>query len=316
MVFIINIMTDNITSAHPDSNIHPGTRIAYVSLNVSDIDKSLDFYGKVLGFKEVKRSPGERVLLSADEYPYYLVELLQAKETAVAGYNTQGSRAIRRAGLYHFAILLPDRKYLADVLQYLTQRGDELTFEGLADHLVSESIYIRDPDNIGIEIYCDKPSVQWKWDGGKVRMATLKLDTDDLLRESTAAGWRAMPAETIIGHVHLHVSNLAKAMIFYHDMLGLSHTATYPGAYFFAAGRYHHHIATNTWLGTNIPPASSEEIGLNHFSIKLPNEEEYQKKAGRLRQYKIDTSRTVRSSESKSAAFFRDTDGITIQLYS
>src|SRR5918998_1289549 len=119
-----------------------------------------------------------------------------------------------------------------------------------------------------------------------------------------------MPAETIIGHVHLHVSNLAKAMMFYHDMLGLSHTATYPGAYFFAAGRYHHHIATN------IQPASSEEIGLNHFSIKLPNEEEYQKKAGRLRQYKIDTSRTVRSSESKSAAFFRDSDGITIQLYS
>ena len=307
-------MTDNITSAHPDSNINPGTRIAYVSLNVSDIDKSLDFYGKVLGFKEVKRSPGERVLLSADEYPYYLVELLQAKETAVAGYNTQGSRAIRRAGLYHFAILLPDRKYLADVLQNLTQRRDDLKFEGLADHLVSESIYIRDPDNIGIEIYCDKPSLQWKWDGSRVRMATVRLDTEGLLKESTASGWKGMPAKTVIGHVHLHVRDLAKAMKFYRDSLRLTHTASYPGAYFFAAGRYHHHIATNIWLGTNIHPASSEDVGLNYFSIELPNKEQYEKTAERLTQYKIRTPRDLHSSASKGS-FFRDADGITIQLY-
>lgn len=307
-------MTDNITSARPDSNVHPGTRIAYVSLNVSDIDKSLDFYGKVLGFKEVKRSPGERVLLSADEYPYYLVELLQAKETAVAGYNTQGSRAIRRAGLYHFAILLPDRKYLADVLQNLIQRRDELTFEGLADHLVSESIYIRDPDNIGIEIYCDKPSLQWKWDGSRVRMTTVRLDTEGLLKESTASGWKGMPAKTVIGHVHLHVRDLAKAMKFYRDSLRLTHTASYPGAYFFAAGRYHHHIATNIWLGTNIHRTSSEDVGLNHFSIELPNKEQYEKTAEHLTQYKIPTPRDLHSSASKSA-LFRDADGITIQLY-
>ena len=309
-------MSDKITSGATDLNIYRGTRIGHVSLNVSDMDRSLEFYKKVLGFKIMEMASSERAVLSADEHHPQLVELLQIKDATLAGYNPRRPDTIRRAGLYHFAILLPGRRYLADMLHNLSQRISEIWFDGFADHLVSESIYIRDPDNIGIEIYCDKPSVQWKWDGGKVRMATLKLDTDDLLRESTAAGWRAMPAETIIGHVHLHVSNLAKAMMFYHDMLGLSHTATYPGAYFFAAGRYHHHIATNTWLGTNIQPASSEEIGLNHFSIKLPNEEEYQKKAGRLRQYKIDTPRTVRSSESKSAAFFRDTDGITIQLYS
>ena len=308
-------MTNNITSAHPDSNVHPGTRIAYVSLNVSDIDKSLDFYGKVLGFKEGKRSTGERVLLSADECPYYLVELLQAKETAVAaGYNPQGSGAIRRAGLYHFAILLPERKYLADVLQNLTQRSDEIRFDGLADHLVSESIYIRDPDNIGIEIYCDKPPLQWKWDGSRVRMATVRLDTEGLLKESTASGWKGMPAKTVIGHVHLHVRDLAKAMKFYRDSLRLTHTASYPGAYFFAAGRYHHHIATNIWLGTNIHQASSEDVGLNHFSIELPNKEQYEKTAEHLTQYKINTPRVLYSNASKSA-FFRDADGITIQLY-
>jgi catechol 2,3-dioxygenase len=309
-------MSDKITSGSTDLNIYRDTtRIGHVSLNVLDMDRSLEFYKKVLGFKTVERASTERAVLSVDEHHPPLVELLQIKDAKLAGYNPRRPDTIRRAGLYHFAILLPGRRYLADMLQNLSQRISEIWFDGFADHLVSESIYIRDPDNIGIEIYSDKPLVRWKWDGGKVRMATVKLDTDDLLRESTASGWRAMPAETIIGHVHLHVSNLAKAMVFYHDMLGLSHTATYPGAYFFAAGRYHHHIATNIWLGTNIQLASSEEIGLNHFSIKLPNEEQYQKTMEQLRQYKIDTPWNVRSSGSKSA-FFRDTDGITIQLYS
>jgi catechol 2,3-dioxygenase len=123
-----------------------------------------------------------------------------------------------------------------------------------------------------------------------------------------------MPAKTVIGHVHLHVRDLAKAMKFYRDSLRLTHTASYPGAYFFAAGRYHHHIATNIWLGTNIRPASSEEVGLNHFSIELPNNEQYEKTAEHLTQYKIHIPRDLHSSSSKDA-FFRDSDGITIQLY-
>ena len=96
-------------------------------------------------------------------------------------------------------------------------------------------------------------------------MATDRLDIEDLLRELTASGWKVMPARTVIGHVHLHVGNLAKAMKFYREILGLNFTATYPGAYFFA-GKYHHHIATNTWLGTSIQLASSEYVGLNHFA--------------------------------------------------
>ena len=100
------------------------------------------------------------------------------------------------------------------MLQNLSERRGKIRFDGLADHLVSESIYIRDPDNIGIEIYCDRPSLQWKWDRSRVRIETDRLDTEDLLRESTASGWKAMPAKTVIGHVHLHVRNLAKAMKF------------------------------------------------------------------------------------------------------
>jgi catechol 2,3-dioxygenase len=148
-----------------------------------------------------------------------------------------------------------------------------------------------------------------------VRMETDRLDTEDLLRESTASGWKAMPAKTVIGHVHLHVRNLAKAMKFYRKILGLNLTATYPGAYFFAAGKYHHHIATNIWLGTSIQLASSENVGLNHFSIELPNKEEYQKTVELLRQYNIETPQYRPSNGSSKSVFLRDMDGITIRLY-
>jgi catechol 2,3-dioxygenase len=310
-------MNDSITSAGRNLNIHPATRIGYVSLNVSDIEMSLDFYEKVLGFKKVDRPSDESALLSVDGHPSYLVELLRAKEATEAGSNTS-MPTIRRAGLYHFAILLPERKYLADMLQNLSERRGEIQFDGLADHLVSESIYIRDPDNIGIEIYYDRPSVQWEWEGSRVRMPTVSLDTEDLLRELTASGWKGMPAKTVIGHVHLHVRNLAKAMKFYREILGLNLTATYPGAYFFAAGKYHHHVATNIWLGTSIQLASSDHVGLNHFGIELPNNEQYEKTAEQLRQqYKIEKPALYgQSNESSKSVFLRDIDSITIRLYS
>jgi catechol 2,3-dioxygenase len=260
----------------------------------------------------VDRPSSDRALLSVDGDPSYLVELLQAKKAA--SYRASMPET-RRAGLYHYAILLTERKYLADMLQNLSERRSEIRFDGLADHLVSESIYIRDPDNIGIEIYCDRPSSQWKWDGSRVRMETDRLDTEDLLRESTASGWKAMPAKTVIGHVHLHVRNLAKAMKFYRKILGLNFTATYPGAYFFAAGKYHHHIATNIWLGTSIQLASSEHVGLNHFGIELPNKEQHEKTAEQLRQYKIEAPQYGPSNGSAESVFLRDMDDITIRLY-
>jgi catechol 2,3-dioxygenase len=278
--------------------IHPSTRIGYVSLNVPDIQRSLEFYQTILGFGVIGRPSGERALLSVDGSSF-LVELLQV--------NKSSDR--KRAGLYHFAILLPERKFLADMLLHLRENRDRVYLDGLADHLVSESIYIRDPDLNGIEIYRDRPSSEWHWGGNYVRMATERLDTEDLLKEASDTGWKEMPARTVVGHVHLHVRDIKKASKFYSETLGLNHTATYPGAYFFAAGRYHHHIATNAWLG-RIPPASPGQAGLNHFGIELPSKEELEKTVEHLLQLDIKPY-----EQGTMSAFFYDNDGIMIRLY-
>ena len=183
-------------------------KIGYVSLNVSDLNESLDFYQSVLGFKIVTRPSRERALLYVNSNDSYLVELLQVQPDATHGVGSNSYANDKRAGLYHFALLLPQRKYLADMLQNLTEKQDQVYFDGLADHLVSESIYIRDPDFNGIEVYSDRPILEWRWNGDKIQMATLPLNTKDLRKESTGEEWEEMPAKTRIGHVHLQVRDL------------------------------------------------------------------------------------------------------------
>jgi catechol 2,3-dioxygenase len=294
-------------------SIHPSMRIGYVSLNVSDIQRSLEFYQSILGFRVLGRPSNDNALLSsAGNSSSHLVELLQIKDK-----ESRRSAAVKSAGLYHFAILLPERKYLADMLQNLSDKRDQMHFDGLADHLVSESIYIRDPDFNGIEIYHDRPYSEWKWsNGNQLQMATLPLNTDDLLKESTEKRWKEMPAKTGIGHVHLYVRNLSKAMKYYNEILGLNLTATYPGVYFFAAGRYHHHIATNTWLGTNIRPAEPDALGLNHFGLELPSREAFDEIMKHVSQYDAVNVKEKSSSQSRlNLMLLQDTDGITIRIY-
>jgi catechol 2,3-dioxygenase len=295
-------MDSNTVLRKSDFSMHPAARIGHVSLNVPDLDSSLDFYKSILGFKTVGKISDNKALLSVEGNPSHLVELHAVKNRGEPGTLE------RRAGLYHFAILLPERRHLADMLQHLRGKRDQVHLDGLADHLVSEAIYIRDPDLNGIEIYRDRPSAEWVWNGSQVKMATLKLDTENLQKQSTSRGWKAMPAKTIIGHIHLHVSNLAKALRFYSKVLGLNFTAVYPGAYFFAAGRYHHHVATNTWLGTEILPAAPDKVGLNHFAIELPNGDELERTLRNILQSDV--------GEKTRSAYIQDSDGIRICLYS
>jgi catechol 2,3-dioxygenase len=305
-------INDSSRNHQQQYKIDPAMKIGHVSLNVSDLRQSLDFYQSVLGFRRIgRRSSGKALLSVGSNDSSYLVELLQVKTGANNDSLSQRASSTRRAGLYHFAILLPERKFLADILQNLNNKRDQIHFDGLADHLVSESIYIRDPDLNGVEIYRDRPRSQWRWNDTQVEMATLSLNTTNLLKETTERGWKEMPDETRIGHVHLHVSDIAKAMKFYHEILGLQLTAAIPSASFFAVGGYHHHIATNTWLGTGIAPASSESIGLNHFSIELSNKEEL---ATLIEQFSRRNMAVIRGDLSDRSVFVRDMDGIQIQV--
>lgn len=309
----------NSTGIHDDASheqfkIHPSMRMGHVSLNVSNLNKSLDFYKSILGFKIIGRVSDGRALLAASEGSSHLVELHQVRaEDQDTGKKRSSQIDIsqRRAGLYHFAVLLPERRHLADMLQNLSDNRDQVYFDGLADHLVSESIYIRDPDFNGIEVYRDRPKSEWRWRGSQVEMATLPLDTEDLLKESTEKGWQGMPVNTTMGHVHLHVSDIAKAGQFYQEVLGLQLTASIPSASFFAADSYHHHIATNTWLGTGIARASPESIGLNYFSVVLPGKKEFRKLLERFPRRNM----TMMNSDSSDRSFFvQDGDGIKILI--
>lgn len=280
-------------------SIDSDAKIERVHLKVSDIDKSLQFYESFLGFKTVERN-SNAALLSIDEKSPYLVAISKAKSSTIQ----------RRAGLYHFAILLPQRKNLGIFLSHLLEHKDEIKIDGFSDHLVSEAIYIRDPDHIGIEIYRDRPNTEWTWDKGQVRMTLDPLNIQGLLAESDKP-WTAFPTKTVIGHVHLHVSNLEKAKKFYSDILGLANTASMQGALFFAAGKYHHHVATNVWLGEGIPNASAESPGLDYFTVKFSNKTKLDEMINNLESHKV----TVKKSEDDPNTFtVFDSDKISIHL--
>jgi len=263
--------------------INSSMNIDHVHLNVSNLSKSLNFYTSILGFRILRKdSDSNTAFLTSDPFSEDKEEILHPKSpliilTEIKDNSNQKHLDMlkKKAGLYHFAILLPERRDLAAFLRNIKENLNQQYYEGMADHAVSESIYIHDPDHIGIEIYRDRSPSEWIWNSNKVYMVTEPLDVAELLSRHKTNPWNGMPKGTRIGHIHLHVTDLSRALNFYNRVLGLAHTATYPGAYFFASDRYHHHIATNTWGGTNILPAnySNEQNGpgLDHYAISLPN---------------------------------------------
>ena len=236
------------------------TRLGRVSLQVSDLSRSLEFYQGVLGFREVERDDSSSVLAArGDDTP--LVELHE-----LAGATSLPRRG--RLGLFHFAILVPDRPSLGSFAQHLADIG---AHAGASDHLVSEAFYLQDPDNLGIEVYADRPRHTWKRVGRELMMATDPLDVGGLVRAAKDP-WMGMPAGTTIGHVHLHVGDLTEASAFYSDALGFDRMVWhYPGALFLGAGGYHHHLGTNTWAGAAATPPAPDEAMLLEWTIQLPD---------------------------------------------
>lgn len=236
--------------------------IGQVSLTVRDLQQSLPFYRDVLGFVEI--GPGR--LGPADGR--VLIELHERTD-AIA-------KPRRSSGLFHFAILVPSRAALGRSLRRLEETRWPLS--GAADHLVSEALYLNDPDGLGIEIYRDRPRDTWRVANGELAMATDPLDLQAIHDEPGAeTPWHGLEAGTIMGHVHLHVPHIDTAEAFYCGRIGFDPVVRrYPGALFVSAGGYHHHLGLNTWAGVGAPPPPEHAVGLRSFTIESASLESVQ----------------------------------------
>jgi catechol 2,3-dioxygenase len=231
-----------------------------VRLQVADLARSLAFYRDIVGL-DVLEHDAPRALLGAHGDGTPLVELRARAGTRPAARGG-------RIGLYHFAILLPDRASLGRFVRHLGEVGARA---GAGDHLVSEAFYLQDPDNLGIEVYADRPRAMWQRLGRELMLATDPVDVDGLARAAGDEAWQGMPAGTVMGHVHLHVGDLAQASAFYSEALGFDRmTWRYPGALFLAAGGYHHHVGTNAWGGVGARPDAEGDARLLEWTISLP----------------------------------------------
>jgi catechol 2,3-dioxygenase len=245
----------------PKFRLPAATRLGGVTLQVADLARSLAFYQHVLGLRAIEQS-GTHALLGAEGSDAPLVRLRERK-----GAHSVPRRGL--LGLFHFAILLPNRPALGRFLQHLADLGVQ---PGMSDHLVSEAIYLQDPDNLGIEVYADRPRSTWKHAMGQLEMATMPLEAGDVIAAGGGEPWKGMPAGTTMGHVHLHVGEIEPASAFYHDALGFDKIVwSYPGALFLSAGGYHHHLGTNTWAH-GAPSAGDEDAKLLEWEIVLPTD--------------------------------------------
>ncbi|MBA3853445.1 MAG: glyoxalase [Gemmatimonas sp.] len=235
------------------------TRLGHVVLQVRHLERSLAFYEGVLGFRVVQRD-ADTATLAAQDDDRPLVRL-EAREGIAP--SRRG-----RLGLYHFAILLPDRAALGRFVQHL---ADLDVRAGAGDHRVSEAFYLADPDGLGIEVYADRPRDTWQRLGRELVLATDPIGAASIVASAGGHPWTGMPAGTVIGHVHLHVGNLERAQAFYGDGVGFDRmTWSYPGALFLGAGGYHHHLGTNLWAGPLAQPAADDEARLLEWTIEVP----------------------------------------------
>jgi catechol 2,3-dioxygenase len=239
-----------------DDHAHIGS----VELRVADLERARRFYTEAIGLEVVSEEP---LALGAGGRP--LVVLREADPGTPAPPST--------VGLFHLAILHPSRPELARAIHRLAEKGVRL--DGASDHEVSEALYLHDPDWNGIELYRDRPKEDWPENpDGSVGMVTLPLDVQALIAEAEPVDGRPVHPETVMGHVHLRVSDLERSVAFYRDELGMNLRARYGDqAAFLAAGDYHHHVGINTWqsLGGGAPPPGS--AGLERFTITSPAEE-------------------------------------------
>lgn len=271
-------LTDSQPPVQTSEAIHPDTRLGVVTVRVADLDRSIRFYQDVIGLQMIGQDQ-DTTTLGVEGSILLAVH-------AVRGAPPVPARA---TGLFHVAILLPTRADLGRALQRMLTAGIQV---GQGDHLVSEALYLADPDGNGIEVYRDRPRTTWRWQNGQVQMATEPVDLAGLLQAAEQDSTQVVgaPAKTTIGHIHLKVADIRQAKAFFQGVLGFSVTAELPGALFVSAGGYHHHFGLNTWQSRGAAPAPRSAAGLVSYAIVLPDADALARVVGRLDARSIDYS--------------------------
>lgn len=246
------------------------TTVGKVHLTVRDFKKSLPFYQNVMGMKLHSNVQGVAHLGAGGDDILVLTE------------NPDAKIPRRAPGLYHFAVLVPSRLELARSLRRFAESDIQL---GFGDHVVSEAIYLSDPDGNGIEVYRDRPRSEWYDAQGYFVMGTLPVDVQGVMGElvNEKDEWQGLDRDTVMGHMHLKSSNLERDEPFYRDLIGLDEMANLQGsAAFLSAGGYHHHLGMNVWESANAAPPPPDSVGLRYFTLNLPDQEALDKVTNRL----------------------------------
>ncbi|MGK9050238.1 VOC family protein [Neorhizobium petrolearium] len=260
------------------------TRPAHVRgahLVVGDLGLVSDFYRKIIGLKVLEKNASGEVL-GVEGQP--LLTLTTGNNVARAPRNA--------AGLFHTAFLVPDRRELARWLAHAAE--NDVRLDGASDHLVSEALYLSDPEGNGIEIYRDRKPEEWTYHpDGTVAMATERLNLQALYDSAPKESWNGMADGTAIGHIHLQVGDVPQADAFYRDVLGLKVMARYPGASFFATGGYHHHIAANIWNSRGAGTREENMTGLSDYTLRFNDKAALDKALAALEAQEIATTKTA-----------------------
>jgi catechol 2,3-dioxygenase len=287
----------------PTFRLPAGIRLGTVALQVADLERSLDFYTRVVGFRVIFRddAPGARAArLGAPGDEAVLLELREK-----AGVRSLPRRG--RLGIYHFAVLLPTRQDLGRFLRHATALGVDV---GSSEHLVSEALYLVDPDGISVEVYRDRPRAEWPYRDSEIVAGILPLDREGVLAAAGDEPWRGLPAGTTNGHMHFYVGELPPAEAFYHAGLGFDKIAwSMPGMLFVSAGGYHHHVGLNTWAAGS-PVATEDDARLLYWELVLPDRRVTEDAAASLR------GAGYNVTASDDAFLARDPWGITVRLRS
>jgi catechol 2,3-dioxygenase len=275
----------NPSSAVTFANRTP-LRIGAVGLKARDLSRLTDFYTDAIGLQVIDRDAktarlgaGGVTLLALEAAPNALPD------------------DPRTAGLFHTAFLQPTR---ADLARWLVHAANtRVALSGASDHLVSEAIYLDDPEGNGIEVYRDRLPEEWRWSGDRIQMATDRLDLDNLAADAGNMAYAGAPGGLRIGHIHLRVGDLAATQKFYCDVVGLNPTAGRGGALFMSSGRYHHHVGSNIWHSAGAGTRDDDRAGLSWFAIEAADGAERDAAIKRLRDANVPLANGQNGAEAR-----------------